>query len=1685
MERSEQTRLLARKLIAILVVFCILFAHSVVAGSNVVIAMEEALENQETITKGENIKFDAFFASDNILHEKELNINELQTLNLQIAVKDKYSLSNATIKIEDPNFSINKDELKKNKYLGKVNTKTNEIEIKNISSNNTALIELPINFKRQEKIDSGYFDKEIEIKINGKYLNEDQEEKDVEGMVKIKPIWTANEDVNIKQSISKYFSLGEKGTLLEQEIEAEVANNTVPVKSEVVQTQIPMLHDKKPESIVVLINGERVNNENVRYNNQGILRFEYTNTDEEIKWEEEAKENKRTYTVVYRYSDTAELTETPISLKTMVASSLYTVKDNIVKEDSQELTVAPIGNMVTVNTELAGNIYKGYLYENEDKSIDYIEKNDITVSYVEGIDNIALQTNNNIYINEQGAGLIPAENIMYKQTKFNKEELINVLGEEGKVTIKDAEGNVIAEVTKDTEADEEGIIRVKYEDGQKGISIETTKPQVEGKITVLNTKLVNGVTNQSRRVIKLIKQLVASPEVTTNMTKESTTANMELKESTTEAKLEVGTNSLSTTQENEDVEIKATLKSNSQEQDLYMNPSIIIEFPVDVQEVKVNSINKIFGDEFAQIRSSQGIIDGKQAVRIDLEGEQKGHKEAGTEGTVIDINANLKLNDKAISKQDTIKMTYTNAKANQYKDGQANGTEETSIDIVSPKSLITTNDIEALGITTKGEDEGIKKSIPINAEAKVLPIQSSVTNNNSTEIQDVKILGTFGTKGTAKIGGDEYENNIDAVLRSPLVVEGIDPNEVRIYYSENESATDDVEDVNNRWQSEIGNPGAIKKYLIQTSKMDVGQEIKVGYNIEVPANLQYKQSMYQGYSVTYNDNQTNKIQEVKATTIALKTAQGPELSANLTATVGQDNLSNETEVKRGEVIEYNVELKNTGDEDLTGVQMTANVPDGTVLLADEYNGTFGMYKELEDRTVQIQIPEIKVGEKVDQKIKVKVLHDAVSTSKISEQVIVNYNNTQAQSNQIDLTVGEENDGIEIRTQFEQLMSSYALVGEETTMNIMVTNTTQETIKNVKVAWNLPEQIELLYMWKMNDNNRISENTYTIDEIGPNQNILIFGRFKINGTNEIKSLSVNSQLEYNNNIYRANGAKIKVEQDKGLSIKLTSDVESGNVNPGQKINFTIEVKNESEIQKNDILIKDELPYGMILLGATQTNEAGETTDLEISGNKFSTRTNFEADETKKIILKTMITNDYNITNDIQMKNKAILEKDGVRLNETSEITYTLKAPTPTTPPTAAPTEDPGENPTTAPTENPGGNPTVAPSGNPGGNPTIAPSGNPGITPTENPGGNPGTDSGDEQDYPYQEPEEQTTISGYAWVDGDLNGAKDSYENTVENMDVKLLDVETNEFATDEEGNEIQGTTDSTGKYVLEDIPAGEYIAVFEYDTAMYKVTAYQKAGVDPSKNSKAISKGLDLDGEEKIYGITDVLKVEENDNISDINIGLVTTGKFDFELKKYINSIYVLTSDGDIKEYNYDKETLAKVELDRKKMEDADIIIEYYLEVRNVGEVSGYVKTIEDYLPQDLVFSSEMNYDWYQTGATLRTNSLQDLAIAPGDSEIVPLILTKRMTDDNTGIMGNTAEIIEAYNEEGTEDINSVPGNGDKNENDYSGADLIVSVKTGSGVVYTSLALVVVVITGLGIYFIRKKVLNTNKIRRKI
>ena len=90
---------------------------------------------------------------------------------------------------------------------------------------------------------------------------------------------------------------------------------------------------------------------------------------------------------------------------------------------------------------------------------------------------------------------------------------------------------------------------------------------------------------------------------------------------------------------------------------------------------------------------------------------------------------------------------------------------------------------------------------------------------------------------------------------------------------------------------------------------------------------------------------------------------------------------------------------------------------------------------------------------------------------------------------------------------------------------------------------------------------------------------------------------------------------------------------------------------------------------------------------------------------------------------------------------------------------------------------------------------------------------------------------------------------------------------------------------------------------------------------------------------------------------------------------------------------------------------------------------------------------------------------------------ITVVLKKKMTEENTGIINNTAEIVEVENSENIKDKDSTPNNRVQGEDDMSSANVLIGVKTGAEVMYITLGLVILIVLAVGIYLINKEVLR--------
>lgn len=204
--------------------------------------------------------------------------------------------------------------------------------------------------------------------------------------------------------------------------------------------------------------------------------------------------------------------------------------------------------------------------------------------------------------------------------------------------------------------------------------------------------------------------------------------------------------------------------------------------------------------------------------------------------------------------------------------------------------------------------------------------------------------------------------------------------------------------------------------------------------------------------------------------------------------------------------------------------------------------------------------------------------------------------------------------------------------------------------------------------------------------------------------------------------------------------------------------------------------------------------------------------------------------------------------------------------------------------------------------------------------------------------------------------------------------------------------------------------------------------------------------------------------------------------FDLALRKWVTQAIVIENGKQsVTQTGHDAwddpEQVVKVELHRKKLNQVTVKFRYSIRVYNQGEIEGYAKEITDYIPEGLKFVAEDNPGWTDEGNNvISTRLLENTLLQPGEYADVQVLLTWINNENNMGVMNNTAEISEDYNEYGVPDIDSTPDNKKAGEDDIDDAPVMLSISTGQIRIYFTLGFIVLITTASGVILIKKFVL---------
>ena len=1598
-------REVVNKLIAAIAVVCLLMTY-VSTLTNSVYAAYEELEKQGIVSNNKNIEFDAYFKPNGTnKHSMDAEISAEQKLYVKVNVKNAGYLENATISFENPNFIISKT-FAQSENVKSVDYDNNQLTLNQIESGKEVELEIPVNFVRNDTMDLTYFSRETKLNLTGTYYDENEKERNIKSDIAIRLNWTATPKAIISEDVLKYGAYN-NNIYMQTLLTSSIEGNVLPVEMTKIEVTVPKIANKNPDEVRIFANTTATNNAEFTkdmwsYNKDtGILEINLENKENnnQVNW----KQGEDRCYITYIYADsTAEATVVTLNansnIKTYVTNEEVTANVQKNVELNEE-----ISTVVDTEVSATAELYKGYMYANNKYETEFASTVSANIAYIDAVDKLVINETNATFVTANEATIQAGSNMYYKSIAINKTIFDRILGQDGNVQIYDQNGNRVAGIDKNTQVDANGNMVVSINNQNvTALSIETTKPITEGIITFNINKAIKASTNLSRATITSIQRIdtavsgnIVSADMVTEM--QAKTETTRLNETSTKAELHINNTNLTTTAKNENVEIKAILKSNDYTCDLYSNPTVQITLPSEIETLEIKTINLLYNSNI-QISSYDVITDnnGNKVIRIYMQGEQTEFVTDISKGINIVINTDITLRKTAASTTKNATLQVTNSKAIQYENG---GIATVPMNIYAPQGVVllssvanfNANNTEIVSLPNK-EQAG---KIETKATAKNITMKATVVNNYGKDIKNPKILGRLPFQGNKKTDGTELGSTVDTILTSGLTVSGVANNPYTVYYSENGDATADLNNSANGWTQDLTDTSKIKSYLVVFNDyvMPQATSFDMAYNVQVPENLSHNENAFGTYTVYYeeDENEQTIAKETIAPTVGVSTGKGPELKAEIYTNV-------DSTASTEDVMEYKITVRNDGEVSAENAKVTVNLPD-MVDYAEYIEEPMGnRYEPRPDqRTLELSVGNLGVGE--SKEVSFTIMANKEGTFKLDFILSADNLEKSEQVSTAEVKVSQASFYIEFTTPTQDNVG----LGSQIEYYVNISNVTDKKIDDVEATINLPENVEYVEAFrqeygganqstedvKYDEKNR--KVTFNVGDIEANSAAKYNFILRVKTT---KQEDVNMQVVVKGKDTSEQRSSIIIHStgDNKLEITTGTDITEEYLQMGDVVTYTIKAKNVSSGVIKNVRIAATIPDNLKYLNTTYYLDDKEMFNGYLLENKVSEATlDLDAGQTFTFVVRAAVNKMIDTSKEEEDANVDIeVSGDGTE-DYKDEIKNTIE-------------NDNVQNSNT-----------------------------------------------------YR-------ISGVVWFDENRNGTRDSGEKLLSGIPVTIVDAETGKAVKNSNGNEISATTDDKGEYILSDLIQGQYIVKFNYDNSQYVITEYRKQGIDETINSDAINTT-----ENNGVAITDSLTIADT-SMSNIDLGLTTKGIFDLSLNKTLTQIQM--ADGKTtKSVEFDKKKLGKIEVDGKRINSTNLVIEYTMTITNNGNVAGYAKKIVDYLPSELEFSSNLNGDWYASGDTVVCTALENEIINPGESKEVKLILTKKMDENGTGTVTNKAEITETYNDQGLLDEKSTE------DDTNSSANVIIGIKTGGPVTYVVLTLTILAIAACGAYIINKKVLK--------
>lgn len=444
----------------------------------------------------------------------------------------------------------------------------------------------------------------------------------------------------------------------------------------------------------------------------------------------------------------------------------------------------------------------------------------------------------------------------------------NMLGEEGWIKVYDDETDeLLATFTKENWNSYSSNHPFKYKTEVKHVRVETSSTKAEKSLNVYHIKQLNDeyitthYTKEEFNNLQYIKSTLAGYLGKKHINTDIGIANYEAPYSI--AKIEVSKETLSTqiTEKNMNIKIVANADENAN-QAKWLNGAFLLKLPQDILDIEINNVTSS-NDNVKIVSYEQYKEDGINYIKINTKNDI-----ATTFN--ISVNCNITPDPRIETRTESLELYAYNQKAPEYfetlskkdiYDVNSNLNKEEKVayhkiamNLIAPNSLLTSQTIS--NYDNKESITVAPQVAILQKEQRTANINIEINNNYTSTISNVVLLGRIPFEGNQYvINNEELGSNFTTDMQNTgIVVPETLKSIAKIYYSENEEASKDLEDTSNGWTLEPTDFSKVKSYLIDLGehKLAKGEKHTFTYTVNVPQNLNYNQVAYSHHAAYFS-----------------------------------------------------------------------------------------------------------------------------------------------------------------------------------------------------------------------------------------------------------------------------------------------------------------------------------------------------------------------------------------------------------------------------------------------------------------------------------------------------------------------------------------------------------------------------------------------------------------------------------------------------------------------------------------------------------------------------------------------------------------------------------------------------------------------------------------------------------------